>query len=205
MPPGIKNLLQDMKRKDGRPGKRRFLPENKSAYPSQFQSENLPGVTVHVLGPPKDDKFRKNMKVPSSWGFGMGTFDLNGAGGQDQGSPFSSEWRVSKLPASKPFYDTTLQSIRLFNDDLLYAAKALDGFLNGESLVLLLEIGNARLLFPGDGEVGAWTTILNDPKALALVSSATFVKIGHHGSHNATPIIFINDHLASKIPAIIST
>src|SRR5262249_48747697 len=71
--------------------------------------------------------------------------------------------------------------------------------------VLLLEIGNARLLFPGDAEVGAWTTILNDPKALALVSSATFVKIGHHGSHNATPIIFINDHLASKIPAIIST
>jgi beta-lactamase superfamily II metal-dependent hydrolase len=202
--PGIKNLLHDLKRKDGRPGDRRFLPNGRD-YPSQFETANLPGVKIHVLGPPKDPKFRRQMKVPSSWGFGVGTVDLGGAATQDTGSPFSPEWRISKLPPSKPFYDSTLQSIRLFNDDLLYAAKALDGFLNGESLVLLLEIGNARLLFPGDAEVGAWTTILNDAKALALVSSASFVKIGHHGSHNATPIVFVTDHLASKIPAIIST
>ena len=125
----------------------------------------------------------------------------------DIASPFSAEWRIpaDRLPARRPFQDTTLQSIRLFNDDLLYAAKALEGFLNGESLVLVLEVGRARLLLPGDAEVGAWTTIMNNADALELAASATFLKIGHHGSHNATPISFINEHLPRKIPAVIST
>src|SRR6185436_3352516 len=92
-----------------------------------------------------------------------------------------------------------------FNDDLSYAAKALEGFINGESLVLVLEIGSARLLLPGDAEVGAWTTILANEAALAIAASATFVKVGHHGSHNATPIVFVREHLAKAVPAIIST
>src|SRR4029453_8123544 len=101
--------------------------------------------------------------------------------------------------------DKSLQAIRLFNDDLLYAAKALDGFLNGESLVLVLEVGSARLLLPGDAEVGAWNTIMNNADALELAASATFLKVGHHGSHNATPITFIEKHLPKKTPAMIST
>jgi hypothetical protein len=121
--------------------------------------------------------------------------------------PFSAEWRIpaNRLPPRRPFQDTTLQSIRLFNDDLLYAAKALDGFLNGESLVLVLEVGSARLLLPGDAEVGAWTKIMNNADALELAASATFLKVGHHGSQNSTPITFIDKHLRKKTPAMIST
>jgi len=98
-----------------------------------------------------------------------------------------------------------LKKIRLFNDDLLNAATALDGFLNGESLVLVLEVGNARLLLTGDAEVGTWTTILENADALALAASATFLKVGHHGSHNATPLMFIRDHLAKTTATVIST
>jgi hypothetical protein len=147
---------------------------------------------------------RKSKKVPSTWAFDAAVSAMPAA---SLDSPFSDEWRVptATLPARRPFLDTSLQAIRLFNDDLLYAASALDGFLNGESLVLVLEIGRARLLLPGDAEVGAWMTILANPTALELAASATFVKVGHHGSHNATPLTFVREHLAEETPAVIST
>ena len=203
--PGIENLLTGMKRGDGRPSRRRFLPEARKKYPTHFTTSVLPGVKIHVLGPPADPAFRKNKKVPESWAFGGGT----SLPGDPIDSVFPAEWRVPKEelppPDRRPFKETTLQSIRLFNDDLLYAAKALEGFINGESLVLVLEIGKARLLLTGDAEVGAWTNILDNEAALALAAGATFVKVGHHGSHNATPIVFIREHLAKAVPAIIST
>lgn len=200
--PAIENLLNDLKRADGRQAKRRFLPEDKDRYPSQLVTPALPGIRTYVLGPPTDPQSRKQQKVPSSWGFGDETPSATGGS-----PPFSAEWRIpaNRLPPRRPFQDTTLQSIRLFNDDLLYAAKALDGFLNGESLVLVLEVGSARLLLPGDAEVGAWKKIMNNADALELAASATFLKVGHHGSHNATPIAFIDKHLPKKTPAVIST
>lgn len=204
--PAIENLLRGFKKKDGRPSTRRFLPEHKeeSDYPTQFTSPVLPGVKVHVLGPPTDPVMRKSKKVPSTWAFDAA---VNGTPAETFDSPFSTDWRVptAKLPGRRPFQDKSLQAIRLFNDDLLYAARALDGFLNGESLVLVLEVGCARLLLPGDAEVGAWMTILANPTALELAASATFVKIGHHGSHNATPLTFVREHLAENTPAVIST
>ncbi len=205
--PGIDNLLRGMKDADGRPARRRFLPEDKPRFPSSFVSPALPGVKIHVLGPPRDPKLRKQRKVPSSWGVNEAQF---GAATDEVGSPFPAEWRIAehRLPApnDRPFDDTkVLKKIRLFNDDLLNAAKALDGFLNGESLVLVLEIGSARLLLTGDAEVGTWTTILENADALSLAASATFLKVGHHGSHNATPLMFVRDHLAKTTATVIST
>jgi beta-lactamase superfamily II metal-dependent hydrolase len=203
--PAIDNLLNGLKRADGRPAKRRFLPDRKGdEYPSKFETPVLPAVTVHVLGPPTDPKYRKNLKVPTSWGLD----EITTAGTAiDTGSPFSPEWRVlaDRLPSHLPFQQKTLDAIRLFNDDLFYAAKALDGFLNGESIVMVLEVGHARLLLPGDAEVGSWTVIMNNADALELAATATFLKVGHHGSHNATPVTFINDHLPTRTPAMIST
>jgi len=93
-----------------------------------------------VLGPPTDPKFRRNLKVPADWGMYART---PGASGVNSGLPFSAEWLVpsDRLPSRRPFQEKTLDAIRLFNDDLFYAAKAVDGFLNGESIVLVLEVG----------------------------------------------------------------
>lgn len=203
--PAIDNLLNGFKRGDGRPAKRRFLPDRKDKhYPSQFETPVLPGVRIHVLGPPTDPKFRRNLKVPGDWGMYDGT---PGASGVNSGLPFSPEWLVppERLPSRRPFQEKTLDAIRLFNDDLFYAAKAVDGFLNGESIVLVLEVGSARLLLPGDAEVGSWTMIMNNAEALELAASATFLKVGHHGSHNATPISFVNEYLPTTTTAAIST
>lgn len=202
--PGIANLLYGMKRADGRPARRRFLPEEGSKFPSRVESSVLPpGVIVRVLGPPRDPKFRKQRKVPVSWGVADGA----AVGPDDGGSPFGPEWRVpsEQLPPRRPLAESSLHAIRLFNDDLLHAARAVDGFLNGESIVLLLEVGKARLLLPGDAEVGTWQHILEDDKAAALAAGATFLKVGHHGSHNATPLVFVREQLAKKTPAVIST
>jgi beta-lactamase superfamily II metal-dependent hydrolase len=202
--PAIDNLLNGFRRADGRLAKRRFLPEQKDKYPWSFETHVLPGVAIHVLGPPIDPKYRRNLKVPTSWGMVDLAPDNTG---MDTNSPFAPEWRVpvSRLPSRRPFQEKTLETIRLFNDDLFYAAKAVDGFLNGESLVLVLEIGRARLLLPGDAEVGSWTAIMNNEAAVELAASATFLKVGHHGSHNATPMNFIKERLPASTAAMIST
>lgn len=201
--PAIENLIRGFKRPDGRPSLRRFLPE-KGEYPTSFETPAVPGAKVHVLGPPIDPAMRRSKKVPSTWAFDAAA---TGTPTSSFDSPFSEEWRVpmATISARRPFLDKSLEAIRLFSDDLMYAASALDGFLNGESLVLVLEVGRARLLLPGDAEVGAWMTILANPTALELAASATFVKVGHHGSHNATPLTFVREHLAENTPAVIST
>jgi hypothetical protein len=181
------------------------LPSDGKDVPFEFTSPVLPGVTVHVLGPARDPAFRKKREAPAEWGL-AGAAGAAGANGSD-GSPFGPEWRVppSELPARLPFKKESLQAIRLFNDDLLGAANAVDGFLNGESLVLVLQFGKARLLLTGDAEVGSWMKILGDKNATELAAGATFLKCGHHGSHNATPMVFLKDHMKPKTPVMIST
>lgn len=202
--PGIENLLTGMSRRDGGLTRRVFFPKDGSAFPSKYETSELPGVTVHILGPPRDPSLRKSKRVPASWG--VRALAGPAPAGDDLGAPFGRDWQIAshRLPGRRPFQDRTLRSMMRFNDDLFRAAHAVEGFLNGESLVLVLEFKTARLLLPGDAEVGTWTAILETPEALAIAQSATFLKVGHHGSHNASPLNFVNG-LAARTPAVIST
>jgi hypothetical protein len=69
--------------------------------------------------------------------------------------------------------------------------RALDDALNNTSLILLLEVGGLRLLFPGDAQIENWRHTLNrlpqDPELAAALTSVDLYKVGHHGSRNATP------------------
>jgi len=89
--------------------------------------------------------------------------------------------------------------------DPVFAAAALDGMINSTSLVLVLQIGKARLLLPGDAEWGTWKVILASSKARTLLAGTTFLKVGHHGSHNATPKTLVEQVLPEKLLAMIST
>ena len=40
----------------------------------------------------------------------------------------------------------------------------------------------------------------SDPKSLELISNVDFYKMGHHGSHNATPMSFIETQWNKKQP-----
>ncbi|MEO1527524.1 MAG: hypothetical protein AAFX06_19010 [Planctomycetota bacterium] len=76
----------------------------------------------------------------------------------------------------------------LRGDQLLSFVTVLDKHINNTSVVLLLEFGGFRMLFPGDAEVAAWQGIMSDSKAESAIENIDLYKVGHHGSNNATPI-----------------
>lgn len=90
------------------------------------------------------------------------------------------------------------------NDPLL-AAVALDAAVNGTSLMLVFEIGRACLVFPGDAQWGTWRRALADPAWRALLGRTTFLKVGHHGSHNATPVQLVEEVLPVDLLAMVPT
>ncbi len=84
---------------------------------------------------------------------------------------------------------------------LLTAVKALDGFLNNQSLVVLFTFRGKKLLFAGDAQAGNWEYWLYDSdtpvkaptgelgaQGARVLGHLDFYKVGHHGSTNATPI-----------------
>ena len=79
-----------------------------------------------------------------------------------------------------------------------------DNALNGTSLVLLIEIGNHSLLFPGDAQWGTWDVILNTPEWQSSLKRISFLKVGHHGSHNATPVGFVEGGYLHDATAMVS-
>jgi hypothetical protein len=74
---------------------------------------------------------------------------------------------------------------------LLAAASVLEQSVNNTSLFFVLDVRGVRFLFPGDAQHGAWEHVRSNPAAKKLISSVDFYKVGHHGSHNATPKPFV--------------
>lgn len=118
-------------------------------------------------------------------------------GAQDPTTPlFDPVFTVPNPEAS--LSDVLLDSVRslnltsLTNDEgILNAASLLERAVNNTSLFLVLEVGDTRLVFPGDAQHGPWKHVLDTPAKRALVAEAAFYKIGRHGSHNATPKTFV--------------
>jgi hypothetical protein len=69
--------------------------------------------------------------------------------------------------------------------------------------MLVIEVGGLFLFFPGDAQWGTWDMVLKDPRSRSLLQKAIFYKIGHHGSHNATPRTFIKEVMAANALAAI--
>jgi beta-lactamase superfamily II metal-dependent hydrolase len=189
----------------------RFLPE-KEAFPETFETAALPGVRVHVLGPARDPALIEELD-PEADGETYRALALRAAAAAAGGAggaavaPFGEAWQVPDddggfrlEPSETERIDDLAQSA-----DAVFAAEKVDGMINSTSLVLLLEIGKARLLLPGDAEWGTWKRILEDDAARTLLRGATFFKVGHHGSHNATSRTLVEKVLPRKIPAMIST
>ncbi len=79
-----------------------------------------------------------------------------------------------------------------------------DNSLNGTSLVLLIEACGESLLFPGDAQWGTWQMILETPEWQDKLRRTTFLKVGHHGSHNATPRGFVEGDYLHGVTAMVS-
>ncbi|MDB6104579.1 MAG: ComEC family competence protein [Gammaproteobacteria bacterium] len=189
----------------------RFLPE-KAVCPETFESTLLPGVRIHVLGPPNDPALIEDLD-PEADGETYRALALRAAASAAPGVgasvpvPFGAPWQVP--PTEPGWFLDSAESERIRDlaqsADAVFAAEKVDGMINSTSLVLVVEIGRARLLLPGDAEWGTWKRILASDEARALLRSASFLKVGHHGSHNATSKTLVEKILPRKIPAMIST
>ena len=90
-------------------------------------------------------------------------------------------------------------------EELLSLVRIMDDVLNNTSLILLITIGNARLLFPGDAQLENWRYALNvapnSEEIRETLSQTTVYKVGHHGSLNATPHKSLWDLLDRRGPS----
>jgi beta-lactamase superfamily II metal-dependent hydrolase len=69
--------------------------------------------------------------------------------------------------------------------------------------MMMFKIGKAFLFFPGDAQHGTWQSALKDNEWRQLLTKTNFYKVGHHGSHNATPKEFIKEVIPPKCRAMI--
>jgi hypothetical protein len=120
-------------------------------------------------------------------------------------------------------YLNPAESYRAIEDDWLASAGTLalqlDANTNNTSLVLAFEFIDTGevFLFPGDAQVGNWlswdkyTWKIQQPggaseevTAQELLARTRFYKVGHHGSHNATPKSVI-ERLPKNVAVLVPT
>jgi beta-lactamase superfamily II metal-dependent hydrolase len=179
----------------------RYLPPKNRAEQT-FLTDVLPGVTVHAMGPSRDPEVIRDMDPPKGGAFELrkaaaagGDGGGNGASLFARGFELTGDARKAQLEAFKltPRFLSELE--KNADEDPFAVAVQLDKAVNGTSLLLMFEIGRAHLLFPGDAQWGTWQNALGDPEFRELLSKTNFLKVGHHGSHNATPRAFVEEIL----------
>lgn len=149
----------------------------------------IPGLAATVLGPPTVDQDQRVAKQrenhPEYW---LTALDASlrvagSAADADTPAPVSLppgpvRWLVDRLADQRSH-----SAARLVRD--------LDDALNNTSVILLLEVGDLTLLFPGDAQIENWQHTLErlprDAKLRDRLARVDLYKVGHHGSRNATP------------------
>jgi hypothetical protein len=199
------------------PPRSRRLAAKGSDDHGAIRTERLPGVELYVLGPSQDPEVIRDMDPPA----GEAYLDAlgNGLAPDSTGdSPFGGQWKMTreeyfqfyKVKGEKnplgTFGEKSLDYLgQVADNPATELAAALESSVNGTSLVLLFKFGQAVLLFPGDAQWGTWNEILSDDHWQPLLRSVTFYKVGHHGSHNATPRRFVEEYLPKTACAMIPT
>ncbi|OZA91346.1 MAG: metallohydrolase, partial [Azorhizobium sp. 39-67-5] len=153
----------------------------------------LAGATIHVLGPEADiDRFYLGKTAPAARAFSAlsasGALDVAMEAPAAVGSP-------AQVPTNIAAADFRQLRSRMLSSALAFAALS-SKVTNNSSVVLLVEWRGKRLLFVGDAEWdepfkegksnGAWNVMWNQRRQ-QLGGALDFLKIGHHGSENATP------------------
>jgi beta-lactamase superfamily II metal-dependent hydrolase len=151
------------------------------------------GCAIHVLGPERDiDHFYLGEEVDTSLK-GMQAISTAIAKTRDgAATPIAGD----AAPGNIGLLDFRVLESRMLSNGLAFAAKD-SSIQNNLSVVLLLEWGKRRLLFVGDAEWqgefrdgkqnGSWNVIWEKYRNSHLAKPVDFLKIGHHGSINATP------------------
>jgi beta-lactamase superfamily II metal-dependent hydrolase len=166
--------------------------EPKYMYSGMTHNLQLPPDTaIHILAPEQDiDHYYLGEALDTSLHSFQGITAAVGP------APGRAGVTSAQQPANISATDfRTLQS-RMLSNGLAFAAKD-SSIQNNLSVVLLIEWKTRRLLFVGDAEWdgefkdgkqnGSWNVMWNKHRKTHLKAPLDFLKIGHHGSINATP------------------
>lgn len=178
--------------------------------------KELKGLKATILGPPpeKAKAFLALMDLKKGVGQYLDSM-TEGEGGPTAIQPFAKEWFVEAkdYPQQETIdYDKITERVNTSQPDMLATAAAkIENFLNNQSLVVLFEFDEKKLLFAGDAQGGNWEYWLyktegphKDPTQAGdiietskeILQTIDFYKVGHHGSTNATPIPAIEAAIA---------
>jgi hypothetical protein len=152
----------------------------------------LPGVKVHVLGPPTVEQHAEvREQNPANkaeyWHLQASTLRAvanDGPGGAPL-FPGAQTRPGGKLPADARWLAWRVRDSN--EEQLLGIVRSLDDALNNTSVILLFEVGGKKLLFPGDAQWENWEYALSRDETRDLLKDVDLYKVGHHGSLNATP------------------
>jgi hypothetical protein len=137
------------------------------------------------------------MQPPESQLYGL---DEQGMIDPDKLQPFGEHWRIPEGMLDDAYRADLVKSCAV---PLQALALSVDNYLNNTSLSLLLQYRGKTLLFPGDAQWGNWQSWQNEWES--LLADIDFYKVGHHGSHNATPHGALNLMKANDVVAMAST
>jgi hypothetical protein len=152
----------------------------------------LPGVKIHILGPPDLTQTETILKQRSTdenefWHF-MQFWSLMGAAGTSatgKATLFPKAEVIQRPPMHTQWFID--RADRLHGSQLLSIVRILDKAMNNTSVIMLFEVGGKKLLFPGDAQLENWAYALSKPKWVEMLADVDVYKVGHHGSLNATP------------------
>jgi ribonuclease BN (tRNA processing enzyme) len=171
--------------------------------------EVLPGVKVHVLGPPTIEQYDKVQKQRSTdpdefwmlrrqqlWRSRREFWQMQAANAtqttrQALSELFPDSAKFRDIPRASRWFVRRLRGARA--KQLLELVLVMDEAMNNTSVILLFEVGGKKLLFPGDAQIENWEFALQNPNKArrrairALLAEVDVYKVGHHGSRNATP------------------
>jgi hypothetical protein len=168
-------------------------------------SHVLPGVKVRILGPPTlkqhheiikqrsrdDDEFWMLHSIARNyWAMQAMTADQVDAMRERDNDVPNRLFPNAKVfqnyaPSDTRWFIRQVRSLRA--DQMLGLVRILDKAMNNTSVILHFEVGDKKLLFPGDAQIENWEYALGKPEIKKLLRDTTLYKVGHHGSRNATP------------------
>jgi hypothetical protein len=164
--------------------------------------EQLPGISIRVLGPPSltdVPELSRYAKESEEYWLGLaGTGELSPLVKQGDAQSLVRARRVLAPPGGVGAAEWLVRNLdeRRISQGF-EIVEALDDVLNNTSVILLLTIGTKRLLMPGDAQVENWSFTLDqvdgsnhralDAGLADALTKVDLYKVGHHGSRNATP------------------
>jgi len=159
----------------------------------------LPGARISVLGPPTLAQAKSIARqartdadefwhLAGAWGRAAAGGDADNRDLESAVAPLFPD-AVVALPKEAEWLVPRIN--RAYVGGMMSLLRVMDGVLNNTSVILLVQIGETRLLFPGDAQIENWSYALFDaPNSEAIraeLAATNLYKVGHHGSLNATP------------------